>query len=425
MSRNSSSAPLAIGIDIGTSGVRAVALDALGGQCAAAAEPFADLDETRDPRAWWRGVAGSLQALASQVSLETVEGLAVDGTSGTVLAIDADNAPIGQALLYNDPCPDAAVVGAIAELAPAASPARGTSSALGRAIVLSRRNGAARVVHQADWIAMQLGDGLAVSDENNALKTGYDLASESWPDWLEKAGMDRRLLPVVQRAGSLIGGIGVRGRDLSLPSACRVFAGTTDGCASFLATGAGRIGDAVTALGSTLVLKLASDRAIDAPEFGIYSHRVGDMWLVGGASNSGGNVIRALIGDDRLAGLTAALDPDRPTGLDYYPLLKPGERFPMNDAAYAPRLTPRPSDDVMFFQGILEGIAEIERLGFERLKELGAPALSSVRTVGGGARNLPWREIRRRKLGVPFADARSTEAAAGAATLVLRNGISA
>lgn len=37
--------------------------------------------------------------------------------------------------------------------------------------------------------------------------------------------------------------------------------------------------------------------------------------------------------------------------LDYYPLLRPGERFPVNDPGLPPRLTPRPEDDAVFLQG--------------------------------------------------------------------------
>ncbi|KXF75974.1 carbohydrate kinase [Paramesorhizobium deserti] len=412
--------PVAIGIDLGTSGVRAAALDEDGRQVAFAASAFATPDEIREPAAWWRGTEICLNMLAAKVSLAGVRGIAVDGTSGTVLALDRDKQPIGEALLYNDPCPDASVIAAIDAAAPATSPARGTSTALGRAILLSRREGVAHVVHQADWIAMRLGEGEPVSDENNALKTGYDLSGESWPDWIERTGMKRGLLPHVVRAGTKICSVGSLARELGLPPSCLLFAGTTDGCASFLATGASERGDGVTALGSTLVLKLASDCPVNAPEYGIYSHRIGDFWLVGGASNSGGAVIRQLIGDDRLEELTARLDPGRPTGLDYYPLLKPGERFPISDPHYPPRLAPRPADDAVFFQGILEGMAEIERLGFERLTVLGAPRLASMRTVGGGVRNSAWREIRHGKLGVPFLEPRSVEAAAGIAALVLR-----
>jgi len=77
----------------------------------------------------------------------------------------------------------------------------------------------------------------------------------------------------------------------------------------------------------------------------------GDGWLVGGASNTGGAVLRKYFTDQQLAALTARIDLSRPTGLDYYPLVTAGERFPVNDPALAPRLEPRPADDAVFLQG--------------------------------------------------------------------------
>jgi sugar (pentulose or hexulose) kinase len=123
----------------------------------------------------------------------------------------------------------------------------------------------------------------------------------------------------------------------------------------------------VTSLGSTLVVKQLCQRPIFAPEFGIYSHRIGAAWLAGGASNTGGRVIERFFPRDRLAALSAVLNPDQPTGLDYYPLIAPGERFPIADPALAPRLEPRPTDEATFFQAILEGIAGIEALAYRKL----------------------------------------------------------
>jgi sugar (pentulose or hexulose) kinase len=122
-----------------------------------------------------------------------------------------------------------------------------------------------------------------------------------------------------------------------------------------------------------------------------------------------------------MTALESRLDPDRPTGLDFYPLLSPGERFPINDSRYPPRVSPRPADDAKFLQALLEGIANVERLAFQRLSEIGASPLSSVRTVGGGARNNAWSAIRRRLLGVPFKPAMSEEAGAGTAILAWRD----
>ena len=175
-----------------------------------------------------------------------------------------------------------------------------------------------------------------------------------------------------------------------LPDETAIIAGTTDGCAAFLASGASEPGDGVTSLGTTLTLKLLSAAPVFAPQYGIYSHRIGDTWLAGGASNSGGQAIMAHFSRDEIERLTPLIDPDKPTGLDYYPLARPGERFPINDPALAPRLEPRPAEPRRFLQAMLEGIANIEALGYRRLAELGANPLATIRTVGGGAVNETW-----------------------------------
>ena len=85
-----------------------------------------------------------------------------------------------------------------------------------------------------------------------------------------------------------------------------------------------------------------------------------------------------------------------------------------------PRLSPRPDDDARFLQGLLEGIASVEALGYRRLQEIGAPPIASVRSVGGGAKNPAFTALREKALGVPFLVASSTEAAVGTGRLALR-----
>ncbi|PNH07671.1 hypothetical protein TSOC_005809, partial [Tetrabaena socialis] len=173
-----------------------------------------------------------------------------------------------------------------------------------------------------------------------------------------------------------------------------------------------------TAAGAELrhhVLAVQLGLALAAPA--VLAAGVGDVWLVGGASNSGGAVLRRFFSDARLAELTPRLDPSRPTGLGYYPLPAPGERFPLADAALQPRLTPRPDDDAVFFQGILEGIADIEAAAYGRLAEMGASPLKEVLTAGGGAANPKWTQIRQQLLGVPVRAAAQGEACYGAALL--------
>ena len=415
-------APLAIGIDIGTSGARAVAMRPDFSIVAQSAVPLARFgDNGRDPAVWWAAVEATLKNLLSDIDRAGVRSIAVDGTSGTMLPVDHTGRPLAEPLMYNDKVLDDAILEAIARKAPEASAAHGATSGLAKALSFQPLPGIAKMLHQADWIAGQFSGRFNISDENNSLKTGYDVEAGRWPGWIAATGMRMELLPDVVRPGSVTGRLTAGAAGLfGLPRDVAVVAGTTDGCASFLATGATAAGEGVTALGSSLTIKILSDRPISAPRYGIYSHRLGDAWLAGGASNSGGKVLAQHFSLARIIELSAAIDPTTQTGLDYYPLSTAGERFPIADPALPPRLTPRPADDADYLKAMLEGMAAIEALGYRRLAELGAPALTSVRSVGGGAANPAWTAIRRRKLGVEFLPTLSDEATAGTARLALK-----
>ncbi|MFN4143069.1 FGGY-family carbohydrate kinase [Aestuariivirga sp.] len=410
-----------LGIDIGTSGLRIAATDEANAlkamSVAPIAQPLQDGGRLRqDPELWWTALESAFAGL--DLAGLAVRAIAVDGTSGTILAVEADGTPASLASMYNDVCerPHLALVAAHA---PRETAALGSTSPLARALELAESE--RRILHQADWIMGRLSGRFGVTDENNALKSGYDPVARRWPDWIAKTGFDTALLPEVVPAGTRVGTItGGMAARFGLPPDAAIVAGTTDGCAAFLASGASEPGDGVTSLGTTLTLKLLSDSPVFAPGFGIYSHRIGDQWLAGGASNTGGAAIGKFFTKEDLARLTPLLEPDHPTGLDYYPLPKPGERFPVNDPAFPPRLEPRPADDRVFFQAMLEGIARIEAEAYAKLAELGATPLRSIRTAGGGAANPAWTKMRLRALGVPERASLSEHAAVGTARLAWR-----
>lgn len=358
-----------------------------------------------------------------------MRGIAIDGTSGTVLLCDENLAPLSSPLLYNDDRaqPQAAQLKAIPEAHAVAS----ATSGLAKLLWLTRQPGsehAACFLHQADWLAALLGGKPGISDYHNALKTGYDVANLCWPDWLMTLPYSH-LLPEVLAPGEVIGCIqpGIAAH-FGIHPQCAIHAGTTDSTAAFIAAGVDEPGVGVTSLGTTLVLKQLSEKRIDAPEYGVYSHRYGGLWLVGGASNAGAGVLRNFFDDAQLAALSARIDPLRDSPSDYYPLPGTGERFPVNDPQLAPRplrlssrqVTPRPADDAQFLHGLLQGLARIEASGYARLAELGAPPLERVVSSGGGAKNAVWEKMRERILGVPVSVAAHPEAAYGSALLARR-----
>ena len=414
-----------LGIDFGTSGCRACIIDSsdtiIAEHALALPAPWRDGNEVfQDPNTWWDGLVQLLAMLADEERAH-LQSLSIDGTSGTVLLADEELVPQSVALMYNDA---ASVVEAerIAEVAPADSPARGVTSGLAKLLrLLPDYESDIRVHSQSDWLLHRLLGERSAMDSNNALKLGWDSLSQRWPEWMDGLQLPGGLLPRVVPAGTPLGTISpAMAEQFGLPDTLQICAGTTDSTAAFIASGASQPGEAVTALGSTLVLKVISEQPLFAPEFGIYSQPFGNLWLVGGASNSGGAVLRQFFSNERMSEMTPQLKPQQPTGLDYLPLPSPGERFPVNDPALAPNMKPRPDDDVQFFQGLLESIARIEKIGYDKLAELGAPYPVSVRSNGGGARNAAWTRIRGEILGVPMLPAAHNEAAYGAALLAAK-----
>lgn len=312
----------------------------------------------------------------------------------------------------------------IARIAPRATAAHGPSCGLAKLLWMQRAHPGERVahaLHQADWISGRLCGRYGISDSNNCLKLGYDPITKQWPEWLGRAGIPTDWLPRVVEPGTVIGPVTSEiAARFGLAPHTQVVAGTTDSTAAFIATGAQQPGEAVTSLGSTLVMKVVSQKPIFAPEFGVYSQPLGNLWLAGGGSNSGGAVLRQFFSNEQLRELSQRIDPAQPSGLDYYPLPAPGERFPVCDPRLEPRLTPRPADNATFLHGLFEGMARIEQLAYQRLAELGAPYPSSIRSAGGGAQNAVWCAIRAQWLQVPLIEATQQEAAFGSALLARR-----
>lgn len=427
-----------IGIDLGTSGCRAIAINEehnIVGE-ASITLPTPQRNGThveQDPALWWTAVCDCLDQLTVIIDPQQVAAIAVDGTSSTLLLTDEHGTPLGPALMYNDARAITQAT-AIAAIAPSNTAAQGPGSALAKLLWLTEDGLAATVrhaCHQADWIAATLSGHFparsVISDYNNALKLGFDAQQKIWPDWLNKLKLPMDLFPEVVAPGTIIGTLSKDiARRFTLPENTRIVAGTTDSTASFLASGADSVGEAVTALGSTLVVKVISTQPVFSPQYGVYSQPLVSnqqiRWLVGGASNSGGSVLKQYFTQEQLTEMTPQLQPDIPTQLDYYPLPAPGERFPVNDPQLATRLEPRPSDDVVFFQGMLEGIARIEAKAYRLLAELGAPYPLSVRTTGGGAQNTAWMILRKNLLKTEIQVVQHTEAAFGAALLAKTNG---
>lgn len=412
-----------IGIDLGTSGCRACLIDADENllQEARTAFPQPTIQGQKveqDAGIWWQAVETVLTELCQHPAAQSLAAISVDGTSSTLLVSDENYQPLAPALMYNDAraTDQARLIDSIAPLA--ASAVRGASSSLSKLLwLLEQFPESKKMCHQADYIAGKL-SGHYVSDFNNSLKTGFDPATERWPEWLSQLPIPDGMLPEVYAPGTVIGKLTeANQKRFGINKSVHIVSGTTDSIAGFLATGASNIGDAVTSLGSTVVIKLLSPVAINSPEEGIYSHKINNAWLAGGASNAGGSVLTKLFDDAALQQLSKQLSFEQATGLQYYPLPKTGERFPENNADKQACLTPRPESDTEFLQAILEALTAIEKKGFEVLVTKGAPEAKKIFTVGGGSKNEKWMLYRAKQLDSQVIIPEHTEACYGTALL--------
>ncbi|MEG4836639.1 FGGY-family carbohydrate kinase [Microcoleus sp. B9-D4] len=414
---------LYLGIDFGTTGARSTVIDSQGTVHCETEYTFANNGQQQPelPSVWQNALWDSIEQIPPTIRNQ-VRAIALDGTSSTVMLCNTDGIPVCEPILYND-ARGAAVTERLRAIAPDNHTVLSATSSLAKLLWFQdfrEETAPTFFLHQADWLAFLLHGKLGISDYHNALKLGFDVDTLCYPNWLIEgiAGAATPELPKVVAPGTPVGEVRAQvGDRFGFPRDCMVCAGTTDSIAAFLASGVNLPGEAVTSLGSTLAVKLLSHTRVDDSRYGIYSHKLGDLWLVGGASNTGGAVLRHFFTDVELDNYSIQIDTGKESLLDYYPLLKKGDRFPINDPNLPPRLEPRPTDSVEFLHGLLESIARIEARGYQLLQELGATPLTKVYTAGGGAKNLVWTAIRKRYLKVPVETPIHTAAAYGSALL--------
>lgn len=410
-----------IGIDVGTGGVRALAVTETGQIVGRTSVAFDSIilapQEGRHEQpaeAWWQAVCRATSALAAELAAENIPpealaGVSVDGTSGTIVPLDAQDAPLRPAMMYNDPRSTVEAE----ELNRAAGDFcdrlgyRFTSSFALAKIAWLKSNEPALFdktvlfVHQADYISGKLTGRFGVSDYSNALKTGYDLLDERWPEWIDRhLNVTDRLPRVVAPGTKILTVSATASAQTGLPRGLPVVTGASDGTAAFLASGARSPGDYNTTLGTTLVFKCVSRSICRHPDGLIYCHKLpGGLWLPGAASNTGCQWIGSMFGGGAdVAAMDAAAASRLPCHQVVYPLARTGERFPFASENARPffvsRLESEPDDPSDRYAGCLQGVAFLERLAYDVIDGVAGTSGGQVFSTGGGSRSDVWMQCR-------------------------------
>lgn len=407
-----------LGIDLGTQSVRVLLVTGDGTVLGSGSAPLAGrrdgVRHEQDPAQWWDGLRTASRAALEGRPKVRVGGLAVCGTSGTVLLTDGAGRPMSPALMYDDGR-------AAAEAARARAAGLGVQNtwALPKALWLTEAYGHGRITHQPDLIVSLLTGELPPADSSHALKTGYDLERDAWPPLLPRLGLPDAAIPDVVRPGTRLGEVTPTAAEATgIPAGTPVFAGMTDGCAAQIASAALRPGSWNSVLGTTLVLKGASPTPVRDPTGVVYNHRAPDgSWLPGGASSVGAGVLTSAFPGADPSAMDKAAAAYEPSGAIAYPLVSPGERFPFLAPDACALVLGEPDSDADLWAALLQGVAFTERLCLDYLHHLGAPLDGPLTFTGGAARSPYWNQLRADVLGRPARVPEQTEPALGMAAL--------
>ncbi len=419
-----------LGLDVGTTGARAIAIDVDGATILAQATAEYPLLTPRpgwteqDPGAWWRASREVLARVAAEAGRDAGEiaGLGLTGQMHGAVFLDGADAVIRPALLWNDQrtarqCEHITeVVGERELLARAGNPAL-TGFQLPKVLWLRDEEPqhfarVASVLLPKDYVRLML-TGDKATDASDASGTlAFDVGRRAWSgellDALElPAGWFPQVYEGTEPTGTLRAEVAA---ELGLPSGLPVAAGGGDNAAAAVGVGVTSPGLASSSIGTSGVVFAPTAGFTPDPSGRVHAfchalpgayHLMAVVLSAGGSLRWWRDALGGATGFDELVAEAGAV-PAGAEGLVFLPYLT-GERTPHLD----PRarggfigLTVRHGRAEMT-RAVMEGVVFALRDGLEVMRALGVRD-EHLRAVGGGARSELWRALQADVLGRPI-----------------------
>ena len=407
-----------LGLDVGTTALKAVVLDPARGIIGAASLQHATTSpgpsySEADPRDWLAGALAIVSQVcaAAAISPAEVSAVGVAGCVPCLLLLDEHDEPLRPALLYNDGRAEREIAELRAELGDEAVLARTgagvTQQSIGPRLRWLQRHEpelvarTRRICGSYEWLGGQL-SGARYCERNWALESGlYDLGTATFADdLLAAAAWDAGRVSPINDPGDVVGGVTAQvaaatGLRLGTP----VVAGIADHVASAFGAGLKAHGDVLVKLGGSVDVLCATDRPLVDRRLFLDAHPRPGLWLPNGCMASGGSAIRwfqqELAGGVALSILDAeaAAVPAGAEGLVLLPYLL-GEKTPLNDPLASGALVGLGLGHTRahIFRALLESFGHGVRHHLEVLAEHGiAPA--RARVTNGGASSWLWKQV--------------------------------
>ena len=414
-----------LGIDVGTSAVKALIVDERQSTLAEADVPLQvsrphNLWSEQDPESWWQAVQSAVEGLRARApaALADVRGIGLSGQMHGAVLLDEAGRPLRPAILWNDgrSFREAEELGA---RHPDLSRAMGVIPMPGftapKLVWLARHEPDAfravrKVILPKDYIRLKL-TGAYVTDMSDAAGTWWlDEASRSWSDEaLAATGLGREQMPDLVEGSQASGALRPEiARLWGLRDNVVVAGGAGDAASGAVGLGAIEDGAAFISLGTSGQLFVTTRDFSPAPEAIVHSfcHAVPGRWFQMAAMLNGASclawaagVLKADIAELLRQTEAAYRNPSQVLFLPYLA----GERTPHNDP-YARGvffgLSPetRQTDVV---QAVLEGVAFSFADAKQCLEQAGTP-LTQAAMIGGGSRSAFWTRIFASVLDVPL-----------------------
>jgi xylulokinase len=412
-----------LGIDLGTSGLRALLVDDAGAPIGAterhyeAAHPKSGWSE-QDPADWIAALEGAVAELKSDhPEFAGLKGIGVAGHMHGATLLDAEGKVIRPCILWNDTRShaEAAVLDGtekVRDLSGNIVFPGFTAPKLEWVRTHEPQNfgKVAKVLLPAAYLNLYL-TGDHVADMSDSAGTSWlDVGRREWSDYLLGKGHMRRdqmprLVEGSARAGTLRADLA---RAWGVGGDVAVAGGAGDNAAAACGIGTMDEGQGFVSLGTSGVILAARRGYSPAPATAVHTfcHAVPDRWYQMGVMLSATDSLNWLsrITGEKPAALTTALGEDlaAPGGVRFLPYLS-GERTPHNDAAIRGAFTGLGTDTRRedLTRAVLEGVAFGLRDSFEALKATGA-RLESLIAIGGGTGSRYWLKLIATVLGVPL-----------------------
>jgi xylulokinase len=435
-----------LGIDLGTSSVKLLLLDAdhrmlvTHSEALEVQRPQALWSE-QDPLAWqaaaWRG----LDRLAAGHAewMKAVRGIGLSGQMHGAVLLDEKDAVLRPAILWNDGRSGAACAH-LAQREPALERITGNLAMPGftapKLVWLAEHEPevfarTARVLLPKDWLRLQL-TGEHVSDMSDAAGTLWlDVAARDWSAaMLAACGLSREHMPRLVE-GSAVSGVlhPALARRWNIPLDTQVAGGAGDNAASAVGIGAVEAGQGFLSLGTSGVLFLCNERFSPAPASAVHAfcHALPARWhqmsvmLSAASCLSWLRQLTTLPDEAALLATQATMDTARQAGAPLFLPYLSGERTPHNDpqaqGVFCGLGHGHALADLTY--AVLEGVAFGFRDGLQALRCAGGE-VQRLALVGGGARSERWAQLLADVLGIELWA--PVEAEAGAALGAARLG---